>query len=119
MSHPEYRKVGELNRHWIKLVASKALLFMGSFAALLLLGHLQERGQIGVVGSCGLVALAVSGLVALFTWDFWPSRRCPDCHANMQRCQVRPSRPSPPSEKAMVLCCHRCKTYVDLNVSTD
>lgn len=121
MTHPDpdFRKVGELHHYWAKLVFGKAVLFVVIFCVLCLLGRLQENGRIGTVGTYAMIALALAGLMGLVMWDFSPSRHCPDCHAKMKRRRIRPKTPSPPSEEGMILCCNRCKTYIDLKVSID
>jgi hypothetical protein len=121
MKHPdpEYRKIGELRHFWMKLVVGKVSLFAGSFALLILLSYLQNCGMIGAAGTYAMLGLAVTGFIALCAWDFWPSKRCPGCHAKMKKCRIRPTNLSPPSEEAMILCCRQCKTYIDLQVSTE
>lgn len=121
MKHPDpqYRKVGELEHFWVKLLVGKILLVSSSVALFICGADLQKSDRIGAVGVLVILAFAVAGFIALFVWDFWPSRRCPECHDKMKRCRIRPENPSPASEEAMVLSCDRCKTYVDLNVSME
>lgn len=121
MTHPDpdFRKVGELPHFGTRLLLGKAGLFAALFFILALLGWLQAKGQIGTLGTYAMIALALAALLALMLWDFSPSRHCPECHARMKPSRVRPRMPSPPAEEAMILCCQRCKTYIDLQVSSE
>ena len=121
MTHPdpEYKKVGELRHYGVRLVVGKIAIFVSSIAILVLISMLQSRGHLGTLGSLALLMMAAAGFIALFAWDFWPSRCCPNCKAPMKKCRVRPTQPSPPSEEAMILSCHNCKTYMDLKVSIE
>jgi hypothetical protein len=121
MTHPdpEYKKVGELSHYWVRLVIGKITLFVGSIAILMLISMLQSSRHIGTIGTWVLLMMAVVGFIALFAWDFWPSKCCPNCKAPMKKCRIRPAHPSPPAEEAMILSCQHCKTYIDLKVSIE
>jgi hypothetical protein len=116
---PEYKKVGDVSRYWIKLLIGKIALFVGSITMLILLSILQKNHHIGPFGTYAMLLLAIAGIVALFAWDFWPSKNCPQCYSKMLRRRIRPANPTPASEEAMILCCPHCKTYFDLKVSTE
>ncbi|MBK1883440.1 hypothetical protein JIN85_13520 [Luteolibacter pohnpeiensis] len=121
MTHPdpEFQKVGELSRYWIKLLLSKLALFTAIIAMLILLGILQKNDHIGTFGTYAILLLAIAGIVAFFTWDLSPSLNCPRCHSKMLKRKVHPTNSLSASEEVMILCCPSCKIYFDLKVSIE
>lgn len=121
MKHPdpEYRQVGEMKSFGCKFLLGKIALFIISLIALIFSFQLVHIGRPGAWVFAIFLLVAIVGFIALFRWNFWPSKLCPSCHSPMEKTYIHPADLCPPSEQAMILSCPRCKTYIDLGVSTE
>lgn len=118
MTHPEpgYRKTAVINRFWMRFVAGKVSLFLGAVLMAILTAKLQAKGLLGAAGTYAMIAAAAAAMVGVFTWNFWPHKTCPQCGVKMRGRKVRPKHQK---GRAMILCCERCKLFIDLGVSGD
>ena len=118
------RKVGEIPRFWVVLVAAKFLCFCILVAAVMLVSHFQKGEHPTALGAYSMSILALLALLALFFWDFLPAKRCPQCRAKMKKVYLDAKNPPcladrPTKNQGMILCCKRCHTFIDLNVTVE
>jgi hypothetical protein len=118
MTHPDpnYRKIAMVSRFWIRLVVGKLSLFAGAFLFLIAGSELQKQEMPGDLGSYALIIAAIASMVGAFTWNFWPRKACPQCGTIMRGRNIRPKNQK---GRVMILCCHTCKLFIDLGVSSD
>lgn len=118
MTHPDpgYRKIAVMHRFWVQFAAGKLSLFVGAILILFALSELQKRGLLNHAGTYTLIAADFAAWVGVFTWNFWPRKTGPECGTKMRGRNVRPKNQK---GRVMILCCDRCKLFIDLGIHGD
>lgn len=110
-----FEHVGVVKKYFVRMIIGKIAIFSLIPFNFWLANFLQSKGFFtSLYGSLFLLALVVIALVAesiaLFNWDFVNRRDCPSCGLRMKKDYIG---------EHMVIMCHQCNKYYDLEVSVD